>query len=135
MKKGLNSLDALMAFILVLFIVIFIQKASSINLMYSDAFGAQVQAESTASDLARVMNSFYAIRPETSDSVDVNGFFDIKFFGDFPNSVSISKPFGLSRVNVNIFTERTTYNVEFPVIGDVRFDQSTGLIEAGGSGP
>ena len=129
MKKGVTSLDAMLAFLLILFIVIFTQKASSMALIHSDSFGASIQAQATAEELGSLMNSFYATNPGASDKITgVNNYTDIKFFGDYTFNAEILKQSGNSNVTVTITTLDEIYSSSYPTAQGVQFDSTNGEI-------
>ena len=129
MKKGITSLDAMLAFLLILFIVIFTQKATAMSLIHSDSFGASIQTQATAEKLGSVMNSFYATNPGSNDVITgVNDYINIKFFGNYTYITAILKQSGTPGITVTITTLEDSYSSSYPVAEDIGFDNNNGVI-------
>jgi|GEM_PF-2723972 len=129
MKKGLTSLDAITAFIILLFLIIFIQKTTSVNLSISDDYAGLMQAKSTSEEISSLMNTFYATTPGINDKIiKVNDSINIKFFGDFPFTFEVKKQADKYKINTTIRTNEKNYSVSYPVVNEIKFIQSSGEI-------
>ena len=130
MKKGLTSLDAITAFIILLFLIIFIQKTTSVNLSVSDDYGALMQARSISIKLSSVIDSFYATMPSANDNITkINGLTKVKFFGQHPFILQIKKQSSDYIVNTSIITPEKNYSATFPAVNEIQFIQNQGAIK------
>lgn len=125
MNKGTISLDAITAFIILIFLVVFIQKTTSSNLSISDNYGGFSQSKAAAIKLSSIMNSFYATSPSQNDSI--TGLYDyIKptSFGTNTFTINISKQQANYYVNVTIESSYKNYSVSFPAVNETNFSQA-----------
>jgi len=67
MKKGMFSIDFIMALVIVSFVVFFIQEHTYRSLRHSEEFGRLEQLSSMTSSVASQLNAFYALSPEKGD--------------------------------------------------------------------
>lgn len=117
MKKGINTMDALMAILLILFIVSWLQNYNILVLKDVNEYGSQIQVEYLAMKFGSEINSFYATRSGDNDYLDFG--YDpvrIKIFGQ-TFETSIRKDFGDNKIIVNLTSVEAnkTYTAEYPV--------------------
>ncbi len=125
MKKATISLDAITAFIILIFLVIFIQKTTTSNLTISDDYGALTQAKTTAVKLSSIMNTFYATSPSQKDNI--TGLYDyIKptSFGTNTFTLEISKHQVNYYINATIHSNSKNYTTYFPTVNEIKFNQT-----------
>ncbi len=92
MKKGVTTLDAITAFLILLFIAIFIQKTATVSLSNSDDYGLLVQSKLSSSHMSSIINTFYSTNPGENDKVKLaSDEFSAIFFGDETASLEITK--------------------------------------------
>jgi len=119
MKKGINSLDAFLAIMIMLFIVFWMQNF--FNLVYENAqdFGVQVTLSTEAMRVGSMMNSFYATNPSPTDYLQLNS--SITVFGD-KLDCRVTKPRGDANVTIVATYKGTKYNASYPVALQVNYD-------------
>jgi len=122
MKKGITSLDALMAFMILLFMVIFIQKTTSSSLENSDSYGALMQAKANSQNLASIINTFYAANFSQEAKVTLpEKYSTASFFGELSGTVQIIKQ--ENNLTTEVTTSKGTYSSSFPVVQNVNYNQ------------
>jgi hypothetical protein len=120
MKKGINSLDAFFAIMLMLSISLLMQNFFNLNFQDSNEFGTQAGINMEAVEAGSVMNSFFAIDPSPYDYMILNG--TIRGF-DGDSDVSIQKSGALAEVSV--IYGGVTYYSEYPVASQVKYNPSS----------
>lgn len=121
MKKGINTLDALLALLLILFIVSWMQNFTTLNLAEVNEFGGAVQAKASAIAIGSQMNSFYAINPTESDYLDLSeNPQKIDIFGEEEFEITITKNPTDDEVTFEIFTG-LNYSSNYPVIEVIKY--------------
>lgn len=126
MKKGVNTIDALFAIMLILFLTTWIQNFTEINLNGSSKFGGSIQADYWAISLGSQMNSFYATNPSAKDYVDLGKLPQkVSIFGQAV-STTITKDFGVGNVLYQIMAAEIS-SATYPVAKDITY--SGGLVK------
>lgn len=122
MKKGINTVDALMAILLILFIISWLQNYHVLTLKDVNEFGTQLQVEMLAMKFGSEMNSFYATRSGDNDFLDF-GYDPVKIeiFGQ-TFETSITKELGENKIIVILRSVETgkTYTAEYPVSKNIK---------------
>jgi len=72
MKKGLISIDVLIALVVLIFIVTWLEGFSTNRLLDVNSFGVQAQTNSLATGLGTQINAFYALDPGAQDYLDLS---------------------------------------------------------------
>ncbi len=112
--KGIISLDALMAFLLVIFVVFWIQSLTSMNINSVNKFGRKVQARQEAIRTASIMNSFYATIPSTNDYVNTTQGQVVSFENASLQSL-FSKEYGSNIVEATVVVNDNIYEKAYAV--------------------
>ena len=126
MKKGVISLDAITAFIILIFLVIFIQKTTTSNLSISDNYGGLAQSKAIAIKVSSIMNSFYATNPTSKDKIiGLSNYTKLTSFGTNDYSLKINKQPSKYHINVSVkSTEGNYYNTSFPTVNETAYDST-----------
>ena len=122
MKKGINTMDALMAILLILFIISWLQNYNVLALKDVNEYGSQLQVEYLAMKFGSEINSFYATKSGDNDYLDFG--YDpvrIKIFGQ-TFETSIRKDLGDNKIVVTLTSVEAnkTYTAEYPVSKNIR---------------
>ena len=112
MKRGVNTVDALIAIISIFFLFVWLQNSIFFNLSNANEFGIQAEVKSEAISVGSQMNSFYASRPNSSDYVIIND--SIKIFSAVVDPI-IYKDLTATNVTVLAVYNLTAFNSTYPV--------------------
>lgn len=127
MKRGINSLDAFLALMIMLFVIFWMQNFFSLSYENSQDFGMQVTMNLEAIRVGSMMNSFFATNPTPSDYLLLNSSIDI--FGD-RLECTITKPASYPNVTMNTTYKENQYNSSYPVIAQVGYDRTSQKVSA-----
>lgn len=72
MKKGLISLDVLIALIMVIFLLIWLENFATYSVSGINSFGVQAQTNALATGIGMQINNFYALEPGVGDYLDLS---------------------------------------------------------------
>ena len=100
MRRGIISLDALIAILLLLFLLISVQGFISLNFDNSNSFGIEHEAKANAIKTGSILNAFYATSPSSADYVSINT--NLKVFKDETAFITISKSAITSELTASI---------------------------------
>ena len=121
MRRGLVSFDALIALILLTFIVIWMQDFAMAGLDSADAFGTTLQLKATAVATGSMMNDFYTLGPGTGDYVTIRPGV-VRQFGGGQSAITLVK--GAAAAAVTASANATSQS--YPVVGQLAYDAATG---------
>jgi hypothetical protein len=121
MMKGLVSFDALIAIMLLTFMVIWLQDFAAAGLDNADSFGSALQLKASAMSAGSEMNAFYALSPKTGDFVELYGG-ALRSFGGNASQITLSKGSGDSSVTASIGAGSQAY----PTAGAYSYALATG---------
>ena len=119
MKRGINSLDAFLAIMIMLFVIFWMQNFFSLSYENSQDFGVQSALDSEALRVGSMMNTFFASNPTAGDYLLLNS--SVTLFGEEIFS-SITKSQGYAIVYINASYKSVSYNASYPVIAQIRYD-------------
>jgi len=122
MKKGINTMDALMAILLILFMISWLQNYNVLVLKDVNEYGSQLQVEYLAMKFGSEMNSFYATKLGDNDYLDFgHDPVKIEIFGQ-TFETSIRKELGDNKIVVTLTSVEAnkTYTAEYPVSKNIR---------------
>jgi len=112
MKKGVSSLDAFLAILVMLFIVLWLQNFSNLNMSNQQEFGVNIGLKSEAIRVGSTINSFFAADPNSYDYVIVNS--SIPIFGN-TLYVFLDKPQLYASIFLNTTYNNTAYSSSYPI--------------------
>ena len=119
MKRGINSLDAFLAIMIMLFVIFWMQNFFSLSYENSQEFGAQSTLNSEALRVGSMMNTFFATNPIPGDYLLLNS--SVALFGE-EILCSINKTQGYANVTVNASYKSVSRNSSYPVIAQIKYD-------------
>lgn len=123
MKRGINTLDALFAILILLFLITFLQNYTTISLNAANDFGGEAQAKSLAVSLGSQMNSFYSINPGAKDYLDTSKSpLLARIFGQNPTT-TITKAKNDAKASVKVSVGKD-YPNDYPVAKDISYSDS-----------
>ena len=120
MKRGINSLDAFLALMIMLFVVFWMQNFLSLSYGNSQDFGVQIMVDSEAMRVGSIMNAFFATNPTTKDYITLNS--SVAVFGE-NLTCTITKNQGVAKVDIETVYRGVKFNSSYPVIGQIKYDQ------------
>ncbi len=117
MRKGLNTLDALFAIVILLLTVGLMQNYTQTTLNSANDYGGGTQAKSLAISIGSQINSFFATNPGSKDYLDISKDpLVAKLFGK-TTTTTITKVKNDVKVSVDIATDKD-YVSTYPTIKD-----------------
>ncbi len=119
MRRGINSLDAFLAIMIMLFVIFWMQNFFSLSYENSQEFGVQSTLNSEAMRVGSMMNTFFASNPTPEDYLLLNS--SVAVFGD-EIFCSITKPQGYATVTINASYKFTLRNSSYPVIAQIKYN-------------
>jgi hypothetical protein len=124
MRRGMFTLDAIVAVSLILLLFVLLQGQVSLDLSASNEFGVNSQLKARAIEAGSRMNSLYAIDPATGDWCSL----EPKFVKAFPN-LQVRENISKAAVQIKVTTAATLANVSgssnYPVVSGLAYDAAT----------
>lgn len=119
MKRGINSLDAFLALMIMLFVIFWMQNFFTLSYENSQDFGVQSTIDSEALRVGSMMNTFFATNPVPGDYLLLNS--SAALFGE-EIFCSITKSQGYATVTLNASYKSVGRNSSYPVVAQIKYD-------------
>jgi hypothetical protein len=120
MKRGVNTLDALFAILMIFSLVALLQNYTTVNFNSVEEYGGETQAKSMATSIGSQMNSLYAINPGPKDYLDTSkSSVSARIFAKEP-TITITKANNNPEVSVELYAENY-YTSDYPVAKSIAY--------------
>jgi len=120
MKRGINSLDAFLALMIMLFVIFWMQNFFSLSFENSQTFGVQLAIDAEAMRVGSIMNTFLASNPAPGDYMLLNS--SANLFGN-ETACTITKYAGYLNVTIEAVYNGVNYNSSYPVMNQIAYDR------------
>jgi hypothetical protein len=119
--RGLVSFDALIALMLLTFVIVWLQDFAAAGLGGADSIGGSIQLKAAATSAGSEMNAFYVLSPKGDDYLRMRGG-TLRFFSGNTAGITLAKNSDEAVVRASAGTAYYTY----PVVGQLSYDSATG---------
>jgi hypothetical protein len=125
MRKGISSMDAFLAIMMVLSVSLWLQNFFNLNFGNTQDLGTASALAMEAVKMGSAMNSFFAANPSAGDYLKLNS--SIKLFAN-NLTVYATKQAGIANLSLTTAFNGKDYNSSYAVASAIGYDSTTGKV-------